>query len=135
MIFLVPGLALIGQSNAGVGSLVLNMNHSLGSKDLDALIVAVGSKSAQVDDSKSSGGKLQDNDDGVVVVHGLDLGDESLGGDIDLDRELASDPGHDVDVVDRAVVEDATGAAQEGDLRKGRVSAGRLDNLNMADFA
>lgn len=105
-----------GEDEGGLG-VVVSLDHSVGSHDLDSLIVAVLGVAMQVDGSRNTRGELEKQDYGVVVIHLLDLLEPSLARGVDLNGVLADQPAVNVDVMRAAVVEDTSGFRREGQCR------------------
>ncbi len=81
-----------------------------------------------------TGRKLECDDDVIHIPHLADLPDLGVGGGVGLVGVLAQDPGDHVDVVHRAVVEDAPGDGEVLQRGQGAVARRRLDHVHVTDL-
>ena len=87
---------------------IVGRNHAAVAKCFDPLIIAVYAAAIDVDAASHSTGKQQVGDDIVVIIQGTDVADETAGERTEVRGCLADDLSHDVQVVDHAIVKDAS---------------------------
>ena len=108
------------------------LGHATAAEGLDPLVVAVDGTTADVDRGEAAV-LVGENDDGGIDITGLPdrgINPNAAEGVDRLDLATGHIAGH-VEVVDRHVVEDAARDLDVGDRRRGRITAGDVDDLDI----
>mmetsp|Transcript_16506 Transcript_16506/g.49926 ORF Transcript_16506/g.49926 Transcript_16506/m.49926 type:complete len:401 (-) Transcript_16506:308-1510(-) len=123
----------------GVGVHVVGLDHLIGAQDLDALVVAVGSLAAHVDDGLLAARVAHDDVGGVVGFRAREFGDflvdVARAGREDFDRLRAHQVPRHVQIVDGHVLEDAAASFDVFERRRRGVARAQLDDDRSPEFA
>ena len=115
---------------------VVRLGHAATAEGFDPLVVAIDSTTADVDRGEAAV-RVGENDDGSIDITGLPdrgINPNAAEGVDRLDLATGHIASH-VEIVDRHVVEDAARDLDVGDRRRGRITAGDIDDLDITDRA
>jgi hypothetical protein len=124
---------LIRQNECGA-RFVVGLNHALGAKNLNTLIVAVRSITAQINSRDSARRPLELNNHSIEVIHILNLLNESVGRREDLNRLSSHQPAVNINIVRSTIVVDSARGLQEGKVGKWVIAGGSLNYMGLADL-